>query len=313
MNNLNLRGCYTAIVTPFTGNGSLDEQALRNLVDWQIAEGISGIVACGTTGESVTLSDDEYLRVMEIVILQANGRVPVICGAGGNNTFKVVKMARAAESLGADAILSVSPYYNKPTQAGLVAHFSAIADAVDIPIILYNVPGRTSSNITAETTLQLARIDNIVAIKEASGDLGQVMEILRNRPQDFRILSGDDALTLPMLAAGADGVISVIGNQIPHDFSELVTAALDNDFPRARELQNRYLNLMNLNFIEANPVPVKAALAMMQRINPAVRLPLVPLQPVHHELLRAELERLNLLSSTVPGMPVNNRAAVEYV
>ncbi len=299
MNNINLKGCFTAIVTPFTKTGALDENAFLGLIDWQIEAGISGIVVCGTTGESVTLDDAEYLRVMELAIHHINNRVPVICGAGGNNTRKVIKLAHAAEELGADAILSVSPYYNKPSQRGIIMHYTALADAVRIPIILYNVPGRTGSNMTAETVLQLASIENIIAVKEASGNLGQVIEILRDCPQDFAILSGDDALTLPMIACGADGVISVIANQIPKAFSELTAAALRGDFAHARKLQNKYLHLMNLNFIESNPVPVKTSLAFMRRINETVRLPLAPMSTENRGLLRDELLRLNLLPDEV--------------
>ena len=296
MKQISLQGCYTALVTPFQQNGDVDEAALLAFVDWQIGQGINGLVPCGTTGESVTLSTAEYQRVLKIVIEHVAGRVPIICGAGGNNTKDVIAKAKYADSIGADAILSVTPYYNKPTQQGLIAHYQAIAEAVNTPIILYNVPGRTSVNLSVATTLELAQIANIVAVKEASGDLVQVMEILRNRPKDFFVLSGDDALTLPMIAAGADGVISVIANQIPNDFTNLVQSALKNDFNQARTLQQKYLKLMQLNFIETNPTPVKAALTLMGYIKEAVRLPLVPIQAASKSTLEAELRDLKLLS-----------------
>ncbi len=294
MNN-QFQGSYVALVTPFTDSGELDESTLVRLANRQIEAGIDGLVPCGTTGESVTLDDNEYQRVMRLTIEASAGRVPVICGAGGNNTRKVIHMAQTAQHLGADAILSVSPSYNKPTQEGIYAHYAAIAAATDIPIILYNVPGRTGSNISAETTLRLADIPNIVAIKEASGNLGQVMEILRRRPQGFSVLSGDDALTLPMLAAGADGVISVIANQIPDEWSRLVHFALRGDFQSARELHYKYLQLMNLNFVEANPVPVKTTMAMMGLLSERVRLPLCEISAANRERLRTELIALDLL------------------
>lgn len=295
MKKLNLQGCFTALVTPFTETGDVDEKALQALVDWQIKEGIDGLVVCGTTGESVTLSDEEHRRVVELVIASAGGRVPVIAGAGGNNTQKVVAMARHAERSGADAILSVTPYYNKPTQNGLFAHYHAIAGAVALPVVLYNVPGRTGVNVLPETTLKLAEIPNIVAIKEASGNLVQVMEILYAKPNNFGVLSGDDALALPMIAAGASGVISVISNQIPREFTRLVRAALAGDFQQARKLQRKYQRLMQLNFIESNPIPVKTALALMGRMQEVFRLPLTPMQEATKQKLAEELKRLELL------------------
>lgn len=289
------RGCYTAIVTPFDRHGQFDETTMRDLVEWQITSGIDGLVVCGTTGESVTLDTNETERVMRTVIEQANGRVPVICGAGTNNTSDAIERTIVAESLGADGILSVAPYYNKPTQAGFIAHFEAIANAVSLPIILYNVPGRTGSNMKAETTLELARIPHIVAVKEASGNLEQVMQIIRDRPENFSVLSGDDALALPMIGAGADGVISVLSNEVPAQFTSLVHAALEGDFTTARDLQNRFLNLMQLNFIESNPIPAKTALALMGRVEEVFRLPLVPMETTTRDRLQNELEALGLL------------------
>lgn len=290
-----LRGCFVALVTPFQENGQLDEDALQQLVRWQISEGIDGIVACGTTGESVALNDQEYRRVIEIVVREASGKVPVIAGAGTNNTEKTVEMARLCQELGADAILSVTPYYNKPTQRGLYEHFRAIAEAVSIPVILYNVPGRTGVNLQADTTLQLAGLPNIRAVKEASGDLMQIMRILQKRPSGFAVLSGDDAITLPLLALGADGIISVVANQIPRDFTRLVHAALQGDLETARQLHYRYLHLMNLNFIETNPIPVKTSLAAMGKIREVFRLPLTPMTPQHRQSLLNEMRSLELL------------------
>lgn len=289
------RGCHTAIVTPFYEDGAFDTAAMRALLDWQLAAGINGIAACGTTGESVALDEDEYRMVLETVIGHVAGRVPVICGAGTNCTEKAIKLAKIAETSGADAILSVTPYYNKPTQAGLFEHFRAIVETVSVPVILYNVPGRTGVNMTAETTCRLAELPGIAGVKEASGDLVQVMQILRDRPADFVVLSGDDALTLPMIAAGADGVISVVSNEIPGAFTRLVQAALRGDFAEARELQQRYLALMQVNFIESNPIPVKTALAMMGKIRECFRLPLVPMQAKTREKLAAELKKCGLI------------------
>ena len=296
MNPFIINGCYTALVTPFRDNGDLDEDALRRLVDRQINAGITGLVPCGTTGESVTLDPQEYQRVLDIVIRQSAGRVPVICGAGGNNTREVIRMALTAQDLGADALLSVCPYYNKPSQAGLVSHYESIATAVDIPIVLYNVPGRTGVNITAETTLKLAAVPNIIAVKEASGNLTQIMTILQHRPEGFYVVSGDDALTLPLLAAGGDGVISVISNQVPGEFTQMVAAAHNGDWETARDIHYRLLNLMQLNFLESNPVPVKTSLALMGLISNTVRQPLSALTTSSLRQLVVELQHLNLIS-----------------
>jgi 4-hydroxy-tetrahydrodipicolinate synthase len=284
------------MVTPFTRDGSIDEPALRRFVDFQIQEGIDMLLPCGTTGEGATLEPEEAERVLSIVIDQAKGRVPVIFGAGSNATKKAVHATERAKRLGASGVLSVGPYYNKPTQGGFYEHFKAIAE-VGIPVVMYNVPGRTGSNMAAATTLRLAELPNIAAVKEASGDMGQIMEILRSRPGEFRVLSGDDAITLPLIAAGADGVVSVVSNETPGLMRSLVDAALQGDFPRARQIHYRLLPLMNANFVESNPIPAKAALAMMGRMEENYRLPLVPITPGNRTGLRKILEDLNLVQA----------------
>ncbi len=289
------RGTAVALVTPFKDDGSIDDDSLRRHIDFQIEGGVEVLVPCGTTGESATMSAAEQLRVIELTVEAAAGRVPVMAGAGGNRTDEVVGRARAAQDAGADAILSVSPYYNKPSQAGLVAHFEAIAAAVDLPIFVYNVPGRTASNVLPETLLKLAALENIVGVKEASGNLEQVMEIMSKRPKDFLVLSGDDALTLPLIVLGADGVVSVIANEMPRPMSEMVRAALSGEFERARELHYRMLPLMRANFIETNPVPAKTALEMMGRMAARFRLPLVPMSDANARVLRGVLEEMGLL------------------
>jgi 4-hydroxy-tetrahydrodipicolinate synthase len=286
---IKLRGCGTAIVTPFLADGSLDERALRALVAWQVESGIDFLVPCGTTGETPTLSHAEWRRVIEITVESAAGRVPIVAGATSNSTAEAV--ARAAEAAGikgVDAILSASPYYNKPTQEGQFQHFQAIARAAGIPIVLYNVPGRTGVNIEPATLVRLAAIPNIVAVKEASGNITQIGEICGLLPALFTVLSGDDALTLPSIAVGGSGVISVASNAFPKEMTELTRAALDNDWTRARQLHHKYLALMQANFIESNPMPIKAVLAMMGRIEENYRLPMVKMQP--H--LRAKLETI---------------------
>lgn len=295
MENNTFRGCFVALVTPFQENGQVDEIALKELVNWQVASGIDGIVVCGTTGESVTLNEQEYRQVVQLVVGEVQGRVPVLAGAGTNNTEKTIRMAQICQEIGVDAILSVTPYYNKPTQKGLIEHYKAVAEAISLPVILYNVPGRTGVNIKAETTLELAQISNIRAVKEASGDLTQIMTILRDRPQGFAVLSGDDVLTLPIIALGGEGVISVIANQIPAEFSRLVHAALNGDLDTARILQYKYLKLMQLNFIETNPIPVKTSLAAMGKIREVFRLPLVPMTSQNRETLLNELKKLQLI------------------
>src|SRR2546421_2114451 len=295
-----LRGCATALVTPFKQGGEIDEERLRSLIEYQIQGGVRLLVPCGTTGESVTMSDEENERVIKITIETAKGRARVIAGAGTNSTANTIKKARFARDAGADAVLVVAPYYNKPTQAGLDAHFRAVAEAVpDTPIVLYNVPGRTSSNIAAQTTLKLAReVENIAAVKEASGNFSQIMEILRARPENFRVLSGDDAITLPMIALGADGLISVASNEAPVLMSEMVEAALEGNWKLARDRHYRLLPLMEVNFIETSPGPVKAALALMGLIEENFRLPLVPVTEETREKVRAVVEELGLLRET---------------
>jgi len=284
-----LTGCGTALVTPFTAHGDVDEAALRRLVEWQIAEGVHFLVPCGSTGEAATLSVAEHCRVVEITAEVAEGRVPVVGGAGTNDTARAIALSREVQSAGATHLLHVSPAYNKPPQRGIIAHFRAIADAVDLPIVVYNVPGRTASNIEARTTLALAEHPRIVAIKEASGNLAQVTEILRNRSTEFSVLSGDDALTLPIMAAGGDGVISVVSNATPRLMARLVDLCASGDFGAARQLAMRLTPWFEAAFIDSNPIPVKAALAMMGKIHNRLRLPLVPLAEPHNAPLKAAL------------------------
>jgi 4-hydroxy-tetrahydrodipicolinate synthase len=269
-------GCGTAMVTPFRGDGSLDESTLRNLILRQIDAGIDFLVPCGTTGESPTLTHEEHLRVVEITVELAKGKVPVLAGAGGYNTAEVIALARDLAAIGADGILSVTPYYNKPTQEGLYQHYRAIADAISLPIILYSVQGRTGVNIEPATVKRLAGIENIIGIKEASGSIGQMAAILNIVPDDFIVLSGDDAITLPLIALGGRGVISVVSNEIPAEMAQLVRFGVRGDIAGARELHRRYHALMEVNFVESNPIPVKAAMAEMGLLEPAWRLPLVP-------------------------------------
>lgn len=292
-----LRGCATALVTPFRQDGSVDEDALRRLVERQIAGGVRLLVPCGTTGESATMTEEEDQRVIALTIEVARGRARVIAGTGSNATDDAIRYSQAARALGVDGVMVVAPYYNKPTQEGLFAHFRAVAESVpDLPVILYNVPGRTSSNIAAQTTLRLAReVENIVGIKEASGDFAQIMAILRERPNGFRVLSGDDALTLPLIALGADGLISVVANEVPDLTSRMVEMALAGDLVAARQMHYRLLPLMEANFIESSPGPVKAALAMMGLIEERYRLPLVPVQEKTKARLREVLTELGLL------------------
>jgi len=290
-----LKGCGTALVTPFNEDLSIDEEALRDLVEFQISEGIDFLVPCGTTGESVTLSDHEQHRVVGIVFTQARGRVPVIAGAGSNNTAHVIEVARHYEELGVDGLLSVSPYYNKPTQEGLYRHYRAIAEATKLPIIVYNVPPRTSVNITADTLLRLAEIPNIAGVKEASGDVTQIGEIATRAPDDFKIFSGDDSLTLPVVSLGGAGIISVCANQVPRKMTSMTHAALENRWDDARRLNRELYALMRVNFIEASPGPVKAALAMMGKIKEVYRLPMVPVKDETREKLRVILRDLKLI------------------
>jgi len=287
-------GTGTALVTPFRPDGSLDEAAIRSLVKRQIDAGINFLVPCGTTGESPTLSHAEHLRVVELTLEVAKGKVPVLAGAGGYNTAEVIALANELQQLGADGILSVTPYYNKPTQEGLFQHFKAIASAVNLPIILYSVQGRTGVNIEPSTVLRLSQITNIVGIKEASGSISQMGAILGLVPKDFLVLSGDDSLTLPLIALGGRGLISVASNEIPAEMTRLVRSALSGDFVEARRLHFQYLALMDINFVESNPIPVKAALAEMGLLQPFWRLPLVAPKPENLARVRAVLESLNL-------------------
>jgi 4-hydroxy-tetrahydrodipicolinate synthase len=291
-----LRGCATALVTPFTADGAIDEEALTRLIEYQLSGGVKLLVPCGTTGESATMTEEEDQRVIKRAIELARDRARVIAGTGSNSTATAIENSKIAEDLGADAVLVVAPYYNKPTQQGLYAHFRAVAEGVDLPIVIYNVPGRTSCNISADTTLRLARdCENIVAVKEASGNMSQIMEILRDRPAGFRVLSGDDALTFPMIALGADGLISVASNEAPELMARMVALALDKKWDEARELHYRLLPLMEVNFIESSPGPVKAGLAMMNLIGENYRLPLVPIQEKSRAQLRVVLAELGLL------------------
>jgi 4-hydroxy-tetrahydrodipicolinate synthase len=289
-------GCGTALVTPFKSDNSLDELTLRALVDRQIEAGIDFLCPCGTTGESPTLSHEEHLRVVEITIEQARKRVPVLAGAGGYDTSKVIKMVADLQKLGASGILSVTPYYNKPTQEGLYQHFRAIAESTSLPIVLYSVQSRTNVNIEPATVLRLAEISNIVGIKEASGSISQMAAILARVPESFIVLSGDDSVALPLIALGGRGVISVVSNEIPSEFTQLIHHALKGDFAKARQLQKKYHPLMEVNFVETSPGPVKFAMARMGLLEPAFRLPMVPPQPASQQKIEAVLESLGMLS-----------------
>jgi 4-hydroxy-tetrahydrodipicolinate synthase len=291
---MNLHGCGTALVTPFTRDGALDEKALRSLVEWQIESGIDFLVPCGTTGETPTLSEEEWLRVVRVTAEVAHGRVPIIAGATSNSTAEAVRKALAVAAVpGVDGILTASPYYNKPTQEGQYQHFRAIAEALSAqgngkPIVLYNVPGRTGANLEPATVARLAAIPNIIAIKEASGSITQIAEVVSVTPEDFQVLSGDDAATLGLIGCGGVGLISVASNAAPAEISAMVRAAVNNNWDVARILQRKFLPLMQALFIESNPIPVKAALAMMGRIEESYRLPMCPMKPEN----RARLEKV---------------------
>lgn len=294
-----MRGCATALVTPFKSDGSIDEETMRALVDRQINGGVKLLVPCGTTGESATMTEDEDARVIGMTIDVARGRAKVIAGAGSNSTASAIEYSQRARELGADAVLQVAPWYNKPTQEGLYAHFRAIAEAVpEMPIMLYNVPGRTSSNIAAPTTLRLARdCENVVAVKEASGNLSQIMEILRGRPEGFSVMSGDDAVTLPLIALGAEGIVSVASNEIPDLMSQMTNLALAGQWDEARALHYRILPLMDVNFIESSPGPVKAAMTMMGLLEESFRLPLVPITEKSRATIKKVINELGILES----------------
>jgi len=290
-----LKGCGTALVTPFNSNGLVDEVALQNLVEFQISEGIDFLVPCGTTGESVTLSQAEHLRVVEIVMEQCRGKVPVIAGAGGYNTAHVIELAQQLAELGPDGLLSVTPYYNKPTQEGLYRHYEAIAETVDLPIIMYNVPGRTSTNLLPDTVARLAGIGNIIGIKSATTDLGEASELAAKIPEGFFVLSGDDSSSIPIIALGGVGLISVASNQIPRQMTALIHHCLDGDYAGALLLHRKLSDLMKANFIETNPIPVKAGLAMMGLVEERYRLPLVPMSNENKERLRKVMLDLVLI------------------
>ena len=284
-----LTGCGTALVTPFIENGEIDERALRAFVDWQITSGVHFVVPCGSTGEAATMTLAEHRRVVEITVEQTAGRVPVVAGAASNDTKKAIALSKEMESTGATHLLHASPMYNKPPQRGIVAHFRAIADAVRIPIVVYNVPGRTGSNIEAATTLELAEHENIQAVKEASGNLTQIEEIIRHRPASFSVLSGDDPLTLQVMVDGGDGVISVTSNIAPKLVAELTECCAAGDYSKGRMINHRLSELTRAAFIESNPIPAKAALAMMGRMRNVLRLPLVPLDEKFESVIRSAL------------------------
>ncbi len=284
-----LTGCGTALVTPFNTDSTIDEGALRALVDWQIAEGIHFLVPCGSTGEAATMTIDEHCRVVELVAKQAKGRVPIVAGAASNDTQKAIDLSKRVRDLGATHLLHTSPWYNKPPQRGIVAHYAAIAAAVDLPIVVYNVPGRTASNIEAKTTLELSRIPGVVATKEASGQLSQIADVIRGRTPEFSVLSGDDELTLPVMALGGDGIVSVVSNATPKLMADLCNYMLAGDFVGARKIHMKLLPWMRAAFVESNPMPVKAALAAMGKIKNVLRSPLVPLADAHRDTVRAAL------------------------
>ncbi|HTA47721.1 MAG TPA: 4-hydroxy-tetrahydrodipicolinate synthase [Bryobacteraceae bacterium] len=290
-------GCGTAMVTPFRRDGSLDEATLRKLVRRQIDQGIDFLVPCGTTGESPTLTREEHLRVVQITIEESGRKVPVLAGAGGNNTHEVIEIARACQKLGADGILSVTPYYNKATQEGLYQHYKAIAESIQIPIILYSVQGRTGVNIEPATVARLAGIEGIIGIKEASGNITQIAEIIQRLPESFIVLSGDDAMTLPVIALGGRGVVSVASNQIPGAMAELARLAHSGDFAGARKMQRQWLTLMQINFVEANPIPVKWGMSVMGLLEPVYRLPLVEPLAASKQKIEQVLESAGLLAA----------------
>jgi 4-hydroxy-tetrahydrodipicolinate synthase len=290
-----LVGCGTALATPFTSSGAIDERALRGFVDWQLDEGIDFVVPCGSTGEAATMSVAENRRFVEITVEQVRGRVPVVAGAGSNDTQKAIALSRELREVGATHLLHVAPPYSKPPQRGMLLHFRTIADAVDLPMVLYNVPSRTGCNMEAATTLELARHPRIISMKEASGLLPQITDIIENKPAAFTVLSGDDELTLPVLALGGDGLISVVSNVVPHLMTELVRKGRGGDMSGARELHERLIPWLRAAFVESNPIPVKAALMMMGRFENVLRSPLVPLEQVHEATVRDALRQVGVL------------------
>jgi len=297
---MKLRGCGTALVTPFKADGSIDEPALRSLLAWQIESEIDFLVPCGTTGETPTLSREECLRVIEITVEVVRGRVPIVAGATSNSTREAIEKAKTVAAIpGVDAILTASPYYNKPTQEGQYQHFRAIAEAADKPLVLYNVPGRTSANIEPATLGRLAQIKNIIAVKEASGNISQIADVFNAVPDDFLVFSGDDAITLPVISLGGVGIISVASNEIPREMAKITRAALAGDWDTARRIHRKYLPLMQANFIESNPLPVKAVLAMMGKIQEQYRLPLVPMRPETRKKLELVAQAAGLVKKSV--------------
>lgn len=302
-------GCGTALVTPFKSDLSLDEATMRKLVERQIREGIDFLVPCGTTGESPTLTRDEHLRVVEITVEEsrkANRKVPVVGGAGGYNTAEVIELAKELQHLGVDGLLSVTPYYNKVTQDGLYRHYKAIAEAVPLPIIVYNVPGRTGVNVETATLKRLSEIPNICGVKEASGNISQMAAVCHNLPESFDILCGDDALTIPLCALGGRGLISVVSNQIPGEMTKLVQSAMSGDFAGARKLQRQWFPLMEMNFAESNPIPVKASMALMGLLEPVYRLPMCPPLPQTQTKIEAVLKQVGLLAGALAGAGSRN-------
>jgi 4-hydroxy-tetrahydrodipicolinate synthase len=287
-------GALSAIVTPFN-DGAIDEVALRDLIEWQIGAGVAGIVPCGSTGESATLSHAEHEQVIRITIEQTKKRVPVVAGTGSNSTAEAIRLTAAAREMGADAALLISPYYNKPTQEGIYKHYKMIAQSVELPLIIYNIPGRTGSNIMAETMARLCEVRNIVGVKEASGSMDQISDIRRLCGDRLTILSGDDSMTLPMLALGASGVISVITNIMPREMGDMTCAALEGNYTRAREIHYRMLPMMRALFIETNPIPIKHALSILKKCSPEVRMPLTPMSPPAADKLKAVMKEIKLL------------------
>ena len=294
----NWSGCGTALVTPFTASGAVDEERVRRLAARQIDAGVNFLVPCGTTGENPTLSSNEQRRVVELVVETTAGRIPVLAGAGGYDTQAVIRLATDMQHAGANGILSVTPYYNRPTAEGLYQHYQAVSESISLPIIIYNVPGRTGCNIDVDIVCRLAELPNIVGIKEASGDMAQQCEICRSVPAGFNVLSGDDLFTVPLISIGGTGVVSVVSNEAPYEMSQLVSAALDGNFETARQLHNRLLPLMQINFIESNPIPVKAAMAHLGLLDPHYRLPMVAPTQASLERIIQVLDDLALTSTT---------------
>ena len=292
---MSLKGVYTALITPFNTDGSIDWEAMKNLVEFQIKEKITGLVPMGTTGESPTLSHEDHIKIIEVVVKQAAGRVPVIAGTGSNSTEEAKKMTKLAKECGANYSMQVSPYYNKPSQEGFYRHFMTIADSVDIPLLIYNIPGRSGKNIENSTMLRLAKHPNICCVKEASGNIGQVMELIADKPDDFDVLSGDDNLGLPIIALGGTGIVSVASNLIPGKMVELANAALEGNMPKARELHYKLLPFFKAEFIDTNPIPIKYMMSLKNMAKESYRLPLCELSDNHKKEVKAVLEKMGIL------------------